>query len=491
MPVTHTLDPHRWAGSIYVLVAIAMTTMDSSIVNVTLPTIERDLEADPAQLQWISVIYTLGFALFLVTAGRIGDIAGRKRMVLLGIGGFVIASAICAFAPNIAILLAGRALQGLTGAVITTLALSVFQVSFPPEERSKVFGLFGAVGGISAALGPSLGGLLVHADLMGLSWRPIFLVNLPIGLVTFIGAALYVRESRSERPLSLDLGGVLLLTVIQVALVYPLIQGRELDWPWWAFASMVAALPLLALFWRSQRAKERRGGSPLVPPELFRSRAFVVGLVVALMFFGAAFSPFFMLAIYLQNGLGFSALDSGLTTLASPIGTMITAVATAPLVVRLGPRLLTIGAAIAVVGQVMLVLTVDRAEAAGGILQFVPAMLVSGLGVGMVIAPVIDIVLARVPVAVAGSASGVLSTAHHLGVTSGVAVAGTIFFSQVTASALAGDGAPRAFGEGMMMSLWITVGMLVVSLLLTLMLPRRSRHDPRHGAMPASVPTAS
>lgn len=465
---------HRWVTSAFLLLSIAMILIDTTVVNVALPTLERELGASESQLQWIVATFTLTFALLQVLAGRLGDVYGHRRLVLIGVAGFVAASAICAFAPSVGVLLMGRILQGAAGALVITQSLSIFQLSFPPGERATIFSLFGAVSGVSAAIGPPLGGVLLAADLGGLTWRPIFLINLPIGLITLIGAWIYVHESRAARPMGgLDLVGALALTVALLALLFPLIQGDSLGWPWWIVALMIASLPLGWLFWRNQRATEAAGGSPLVPPALFRQRAFVIGLTVCLVFFGAAFSLYFVFTLYLQQGLDYSALKAGLTTMAAPLATMVGAAVSSSLVSRFGVYVLTVGTAIAAVGQLMLLGTAS--VGAAGPWQHAPGLVLAGLGVGLVVGPVVDIVLERVPLRDAGSASGVLNTADQLGVAMGIALAGSIFFARSGALAESGADQAAALAGGLQGALTVNVGLLLGSSVLTLWLPRERR----------------
>lgn len=478
-PQTHHVDRHRWVASAFLLLSIAMILVDTTVVNVALPTLERELGASEAQLQWIVATFTLTFALLQVVAGRLGDIHGHRRAVLLGVAGFVIASAVCALAPSVTALLVGRVLQGATGALVVTQSLSIFQISFPPGERATIFSLFGAVSGIAAAVGPPLGGVLLSADIAGLSWRPIFLINLPIGLATFAGAWLFVRESRSARPGGLDVRGALLLTVALLALLFPLVQGDSLGWPWWAFGLMVASVPLLGLFWYAQRATQASGGSPLVPPVLFQQRAFVAGLSVCLAFFGAAFSLFFIFTLYLQRGLGYTALGAGLTTMAAPIATIIGAALSSALVRRFGVRILTVGVLITAAGQAVLLLT--AAAGATGPWQQVPGLALAGLGVGIVVGPIVDLVLERVRHDDAGSASGVLNTADQLGVATGIALSGTVFFTRTGELAATGVGTGDAVAGGLVSALLVNIGLLLVSAVLTLWIPRErwsGGHDP-------------
>lgn len=469
-------DRHRWAGSAFLLVSVSMILVDTTVVNVALPTLERQLAASQTQLHWIVASFTLTFALLQVIAGRIGDIGGHRRVVLLGIGGFVIASVVCAFALSVPVLLIGRVLQGVAGALVITQSLSIFQMSFPPGERATVLSLFGAVSGISAAVGPPLGGVLLDADVAGLGWRVIFLINVPIGLVVLVGVWLYVRESRIEPPPRLDISGALGLTVALVALLFPVIQGDSLDWPWWAIAMMVASVPLFALFWYMQRVKERAGGSPLVPPVLFRQRAFVIGLTVCLVFFGSAFSLFFVFTLFLQKGLGYSALAAGLTTMAAPLATLVSAMLAESLVARFGIRVLTVGTATAALGQFGLILVAGGGGTSSW--HYIPALALAGLGVGLVVGPIVDIVLDRVPLNDAGSASGVLNTADQFGVAVGIAVAGSIFFSRIGSVREAGGTAIAAFTDGLQAALAVNVCLLLISTGLTLLLPRRNRRAP-------------
>ena len=451
-----------------------MDLLDTTIVHIALPAIQQSLHASTAQLQWVAASYTLSFALTLVTAGRIGDIVGRKRMVLAGIAGFVLASAVCAFAPSIAVLLLGRVLQGLTGAFVMTQGLSIFQVAFPPGERATILGLFGAVVAISTAVGPVLGGLVVEADLFGLGWRPVFLINLPVGIATLIGAALFVRESRAQRPPTLDLTGVAILTAALLALLYPLVQGRALGWPVWTYLVMLASAPLFALFVYHQRLAHRRGSTPLIQPELLRQRPFVAGLAGLLVFYAGIPSLFFVFAIYLQQALHFTALQAGLAMVAWPLATMPISIASTRLATRYGPRVLTVGAIVVAAGQVLLIASIPEAGVAVGAWHFVPAMIVGGIGLGLVAAPIVDVILARVPTTSAGSASGLLNTTEQLAAAAGVALIGTIFFGELTTADVRQQ---VAFAGAIQTALWVNVGLIVSSAAVTLLLPRRHASD--------------
>jgi len=281
-------DPRRWVALAVVLVAGFMQLVDISIVNVAIPSIQRDLDATYSQIQWVLAGYQLAFAVTLITGGRLGDIFGRKRLFMLGMAGFTLASALCGLAQSPGMLVGSRFLQGVMGAVMFPQILSVIQVTFPPRERGTAFGIFGATIGLATITGPLVGGLLIEGDLLGLGWRPIFLVNVPIGIGALVAAALYLRESRAPRALRLDPAGVGLATAGLLLLVYPLVQGRDLGWPAWTFASMAASVLVLAAFAAWERRKKAADGSPLVDLDLFRQRAFVAGVLVAAIFFMAS-----------------------------------------------------------------------------------------------------------------------------------------------------------------------------------------------------------
>jgi EmrB/QacA subfamily drug resistance transporter len=421
-----------------ILVAIALDLIDTTIVNVALPVLQTDLGAGKAALQWVAAAYTLTFALSLITVGRIGDMLGRKRMISIGIVVFVAASLLCGAAQSTEMLIASRVLQGLGGAIVMTQGLSVFQVSFPPKERAAVFGMFGALSGVAAMLGPVLGGVLVNADLFGWSWRPIFLVNVPVGLFALIGVNVYVRESRSPNVKHLDLVGVALVTLALLSLLYPLVQGEQDGWPTWSFVAMGCSVPLFVIFGLYERRKAARDGSALVEPSLFKERSFVAGLLVMLSFFAIISGLFFPFTLYLQVGLGFSPLAAGLATVPFSFGAMITSSFSAVLAIKMGRKVLSIGMVIMGVGMVALIWTINHFGSATGGWDLAPALAVLGLGLGFVISPVVDIVLGGVPVEHAGSGSGVLSTADQLGAAAGVAVIGVLFFNLLAGQAVPG-----------------------------------------------------
>src|SRR5579884_4106168 len=266
----------RWLTLAVVVTAAFLGTLDFFILNVALPSIGDDLHASPSHFQLVIAGYGLAYAVCLITGGRLGDILGRKRVFMAGVAGFTVASALCGCAPSADALVLARMLQGVAAALMFPQVLSIIQVTFPAEQRGTAFGVYGVVQGAASFSGIVLGGLLVQADVFGLGWRPIFLVNLPLGVLTLLGGWLLIPESRSPTARRLDLGGVALASVALFLLVFPLVEGREAGWPWWAFACLAAAGPALLVFVAFERRVLRRGGSPLVELTLFRDRSFAV-----------------------------------------------------------------------------------------------------------------------------------------------------------------------------------------------------------------------
>jgi len=437
-------DPRRWIALAVVLTAGFMQLVDISIVNVAIPSIQRDLDATYSQIQWVLAGYQLAFAVMLITGGRLGDIFGRKRLFMTGMAGFTLASALCGLAQSAEMLIGSRVLQGLFGAVMFPQILSVIQVTFPPKERAGAFGMFGATIGLATITGPLVGGLLIEADLFGLEWRPIFLVNVPIGILALAAAARYLIESRAPRALRLDPIGVAIVTAGLLLLVYPLVQGRDLDWPLWTFLSMAAAVPVLALFAVYERHKKRLDGSPLVDLDLFRQRSFAPGLAVAGIFFMGIPAFFLIFSLWLQIGLGFTALHAGLTGIPFAIGSALASAASVRLAPALGRRILSVGSLLLIAGMAALIWTVDHYGGAVHSWQLIPALLVCGLGLGSVVAPLVNVVLAGIRGQDAGSASGVLTTVQQVGGAIGVALIGVIFFGLLgsQAAGVAGDVLP-------------------------------------------------
>jgi len=421
-------DPRRWLTLIILLLAAFMNLLDVSIVNIAIPSIQRDLQASYADVQWALAGYTLAYALVLITGGRLGDTFGRKRLFLIGVTGFTIMSALCGAAQTPGQLIAFRVVQGAMGAIMVPQVLAVIQVIFPPAERIKALAGFGVTAGLGTISGPLIGGLLIQHNLFGLGWRPIFLINVPVGIIAVAASAVLVRESRAPSPPRLDPVGVGLITAALLLLLYPLVQGRQLGWPTWTFVSMAASAPVFALFVWYERIKDRRDGSPLVPPRLFRERGFSAGMAIAVTFFMGIASFGLVLTLFLQLGLGFTPLHAGLTFLPFSLGVLVSSGAAARLAPRFGRGVTMAGALIIAAGMGGIIATTHHYGPAVTTWELVPSLVAIGLGLGAVIAPLADIVLARVSAGDAGSASGVFNTGLQLGNSIGIALIGVIFF---------------------------------------------------------------
>jgi EmrB/QacA subfamily drug resistance transporter len=460
-------DPGRWKSLAVVLAGAFLAGLDFFIVNVSVPSIRVSLHATFAEVQLIIASYGLTYAVFLISGGRLGDIFGRRKMFIWGIVAFTGASLLCGLAPSPMFLIAARALQGISGALLFPQVLSIIQVTFPQRERAKAFGLFGTVIGMSSFSGNALGGVLVSADLFDLSWRPIFLINLPIGLLTIFAATKFVKESHSPKARRLDLGGVAIMTLALTLLLYPLIQGREAGWPMWAFVSMAAFLPVLIVFVQFEKRITVRGGSPLMELSLFHNRVFVIGLFSGVCFFSGAAAFFLISTVFLQNGLGYSARDAGLTFLWFAIAFLGSSLASVRVQPKLGSRIINLGAALMISGLAgLLWMTSWRGASLSG-LDLAPVLLIYGTGQGFVMPTLINTILINIKGHDAGSASGVLSTVQQASFATGVAVIGTVFFS-----ALGRLSSTEAFVRALRIAFSVNICLLLVTFVLILQIPR-------------------
>src|SRR5215471_10828354 len=377
-PAGEDVDPRRWLTLAILLLAAFMNLLDVSIVNIAVPSIQRNLGASYADIQWALAGYTLAYAVVLITGGRLGDTFGRKRLFLVGVAGFTLMSALCGAAQSSGMLIGCRVAQGAFGAIMIPQVLSVIQVIFPAAERIKALAAFGVTAGLGTVSGPLLGGLLTQHNLFGLDWRPIFLINVPVGILAFAASTVLVRESRAPRPPRLDPGGVVLISVALLALLYPLVQGRQLGWPAWTFASMAASVPVFALFVAYERVKERRDGSPLVQLGLFRQRSFGVGIAIAVTFFLGVTSFALIMTLFLQVGFGFGPLHAGLTFLPFSGGVLVSSGAAARLAPRFGRGVSLTGAAVMAAAMAGLIATVHHYGVAVTTWEMVPALVGAG-----------------------------------------------------------------------------------------------------------------
>ncbi|MEV6526663.1 MFS transporter [Longispora sp. NPDC051575] len=467
---------HRWLVLATVLAAEVMDLLDSTIINVAAPSIQRSVGGTFTTIQWIAAGYTLAFAVMLITGGRLGDIFGRKRMFLLGAAGFTLASVACAVCQTPGQLIVARVLQGALGAIMIPQGLGVIKAVFPPKEMGAAFGAFGPVMGLSAVCGPILAGSLISADWFGTGWRMIFLINVPLGLVAFLAAWKFMPEGGSPDKPRLDLLGALLVTAGSLALIYPLVQGQEQGWPVWMYVLMASSVPIFALFtWYQSRRKD----SPLVEPTLLRQRAFTGGLAVFLVFFAAMVGFMLIFGLFAQFGLGYSPLKAGLNMAPWSFGIAIGAVlAGAVLAPRMGRRVVHLGLVVMGVGQVGIWFTLQHYGTAVTVWNFLPATLLSGIGMGLAMVPLFDFILAGVSEREVGSASGVLNAFQQLGGAIGVALLGTLFFKDLTGKGHEPTGTD--FVHVTQNMLWISMALYALTFALVFLLPKRAREEPAH-----------
>jgi EmrB/QacA subfamily drug resistance transporter len=465
-------DPRRWQALAVLLVAAAMDLVDLTIVNVALPSISFDLGAGSADARWIVAAYGLLFAVGLITGGRLGDVYGRRRVFLLGIAGFTLASIACGAAPTTEALIAARATQGLFAAVMVPQVLASIQVLFDHEERPKAYGLYGATIGLATIAAPILGAVVIEGDLLNLGWRAVFLINVPVGLAALWGAMRLMPESRSREPLPLDLPGVAIVTVALGLIAYPLVEGQALGWPAWTIASLVAGVAGLAVFALHQRAKERTA-MPLVPPALFRQPGFSGGVLVSLMFFLGISGFSLVLMLTLQIGLGFSPLHAAAAFVPFSVGLILSSGASIQLVPRLGRRLILLGTATLAVGSAAVGVAAEAAGASITTWELLPGMLLSGLALGMVGPTIVNVALAEVRQRDIGAAAGVVSTTSQLGLAAGVALAGLIFFSLLPNGNQLGADPGSAYVDALADLVWFQIAVCAVTAALTALLPSR------------------
>jgi EmrB/QacA subfamily drug resistance transporter len=463
---------------------VFMVILDVFIVNVTAPSLRADLGASDSDLQWVVAAYLLTYAISLITGGRLGDVFGRRRMFKLGIVGFTAASALCAAAPDPTSLIVARLLQGFGGAAMWPQVLSIIQVEFPPAERPTAFGFQGLVQGVAAIAGQIVGGGLIALDLLGLGWRSVFLINIPVGIAALLIADRLIPESRSENARRLDFAGVGLATLVLTLIMVPVVEGRELGWPAWTFAALAASAPAAMLFVTVERRIAARGGSPLAELRLFAAPSFRIGLLSAVVLY-FVISFFLRLGIYLQEGLGLSPLDSGLAF--TPLAVVFVAASLG------GPRLADglreylpqVGALIVLVGLLMTIVAVQATGEGSISAWLILAMMPFGLGMGLAVPTLINLALRAVPPADAGTASGMLVTSQQIGNALGVAIVGTVFFSELgssTGGAAYGDAFSVAMGVQAVFAL--AAGMLVAR-------ARRPERRPISGGVPTGAGAAA
>ena len=472
-------DPKRWRALAVTQVAGFMSLLDVSIVNVALPSIQRDLEASAGTVQWVVSGYALAFGLALVPAGRLGDTLGRRRMFLIALSAFLATSALSGAAPTAGLLIGARLLQGAAGGMLAPQNSGLIQDLFRGSERGRAFGILGATIGLATAAGPVVGGLILAAFTGPDGWRWVFYVNLPIGLVALVLAARLVPSTAGggARGAHLDLAGSLLLGGGVLSLLLPLVQaeGGGLGRVWWLVG--VAVLLLATFVWWEARTA-RRGRQPLVDPRLAHTSGYAAGLGIGLVYFAGFTGIWLVFALFFQNGLGYSPLRSGLAVTPFALGVAASAVLAGRLVARLGRWLTVFGLAAVAVALAVAALVLRHIGGDGAAWAAAGPLLVGGLGGGMVTSPNITLTLASVPVRMAGVAGGALQTAQRIGSAIGTAALAGVFYAVLTSTG-------RDYPVAVSAALLCASGIMLLALLLAAaeLVRRRSL-----GEQPAPTP---
>jgi MFS family permease len=429
------------AGLVTVLLGAALPLIDFFIVNVALPTIDADFNASTPTLELVVAAYGITYAVLLVVGGRLGDAFGRRKLFIAGLTAFTITSLVCGIAPTAEMLVVARAAQGASAALMLPQVLSIIQATTSGEQRSKALGMYGATAGISMVIGQLLGGVLVAADIAGTGWRPIFLINVPIGLLGLFLAKRTLPETRSANPLGVDHLGTTLLGISLLSLLIPLMEGSALGWPTWTIV-LLALFPFaFAGFVHVERRLERAGGVPLLPPSILKMPSIRRGLGVGAPFFTGFGGFMFVVAMTLQDGLHLGPLASGAALTPMAVGFLATSLISSRLVTRFGQRVVSFGLFTQVVGLLVMLLSIRLAWPDLNVLDLAPGMLICGIGQGMAMTTLFRVVLSKVPTELAGVGSGVLTTTQQTFLALGVATLGSLFGSLSAADSLGIEGA--------------------------------------------------
>ncbi len=466
----------KWLGFTVLTVAAVMDLLDSTITQTAAPAIRHDLSGNYADLEWITAAYTLAMATMLMVGSRLGDMFGRRRVLLVSMIGFVGASMLCAAAPTMSSLIAARVLQGGIGAMMIPQGFGLIRELFGDEGQQKAFGVFGPVMGLAAVAGPLVGGGLVDLNILGSSWRAIFFANVPLGLGAFaLGLRFLPRNEATHRDSRLDWVSVGLVVAAAFGLVYPLIEGRQDGWPAWSFVMLAAGVVLLAAACGRQVQRVRRGRAPLFEPDLMRRRQFVSGLAVVIGFMGAMGGMIVTLNVMFQTGLGFSPLSSGVATVVIPVVAIVGSITSSILLPKIGRTTMHAGLAIMALGLAVVVLVLHHVGGELSAWDLTGPLALTGFGMGMVFVPMFDVILAGVEPRQIGSASGLLESTQQLGMSLGIAIVGTELFDRI------GNGHGRAiFVHSTANALIVAIGFLLAAFVAVGWLPKHARPSGGH-----------
>ncbi|MGW2190275.1 MFS transporter [Streptomyces sp. NPDC001719] len=462
-----TPDPRRWLILPVILSATFMASFDFNVVNVAAPSLQEDLHAGQAALELVIGGYAFAYAAGLVTGGRLGDIFGYRTMFLFGMGTFTLASLLCGIAQTPSQLVIARLLQGITAAAMAPQGISLIQAVFDQSERPKALSWLGVMYGLGGVAGQVLGGLLIAGNLFGWAWRPIFLVNVPVGIVALVFAARLLPRTRAEKRPKLDPVGVAGISLALGLALAPLIIGRTEGWPLWAWISLVASVPAMVLTLMYEGRIGRAGGQPLLDLSLFRNRTFSVGLIINVAFMATFSSFMFSTTLLLQSGLGLSAREAGLAFGPFAVLSMLSSIYGRPFIAKYKNKALAFGSGIVGLGMLVLALETQSLGDDLSIGYVMGPLCLVGLGFGFVLPSLIGTVLAGVRPHQMGIASGVLTTTQQFSGATGIAALGAVYFTTLGS----GHGLTD-YAHASRSVLWITFGLCAVLVALFALLPR-------------------
>ncbi|GLI08515.1 MFS transporter [Paenibacillus tyrfis] len=419
-------DRRRWYALAVVLLPILLIQLNTFMIQVALPSLQNSLHAGFSEAQFIVAGYSLGMALALIIGGKLGDMYGRKRMLIIGVAGFTLMAAIGGLVSDPSVLIAIRVMQGLSTAIIQPQVLSTMQVSFPPQEKALAFGIYGALIGVGFTFGLILGGLLVDWNWFALGWRNVFFFNVPIGVLVLLLLPI-IPESRGGQAQSMDWSGAILLVAGLFLLIYPLSEGQKRGWPLWTWSCLALAIPVLLAFVAVEIRKSKHGAVPLVDLSIFKLPSFRVGMITVTVFYSGMFSFFFILSYFLQYGLHYSVQSSSLVFLPISVGSFLSSLVSSGIIRRWGVVVLKIGALVMAVCSFALIgsLHADAAELLT--MRNMTILLMYGLGLGLAGTPLVNVALSVVPSKNAGTGSGLFTTFTYLANSLGVALIGILF----------------------------------------------------------------
>lgn len=462
----------KWGALLIVSSAIFLSVIDLFIVNVAIPSIKKGLEASDGDMQLVIVLYVIGYASFLITGGRAGDYFGKKKVFITGILVFTFASAVCGIAQNPWQLNVGRLVQGISAAFMVPQGIAFIpQLFVEPKAREKAFGIYGSIAGTASVIGQFLGGLLPDIQFFIAGWRLVFLINLPLGLLAAAAAFIYLKEeprrvSVIHKLRDFNFVGVLLLILALITLLYPIIEGRELGWPRWAWLMLSLSPPFLLLFLFNQRKRLTLGKEPLIQMQLFKDNYFSIGLLAALFYYMAQDTYFLINAIQLQEGLQISSSMTGIYFVFQGLGYVLASFLSIKLVARYGKYVL-IGGIAFMLGALLLHLQVLQIQRMHTLNVFF-MLFVYGMGCGSVLPTMFTLSLKNMPGSLAGAASGLYLTFQQIAIGLGVGVVGGVFFYL-----LGNETDHETYYQAYRMATLLNMGLLILVGLVCFRLPRK------------------